>query len=292
MKTFFLLLAFTLSSFAGTAIQSDSFKEIQKIINSKVKKYGKENVLVVLDIDNTTLTTTQNLGSDQWFGWQYSHCIGKKKSDICSTNDFNELLRIQGLLFAVIPMKPTDKFTKKVIKKAQNDGVKVIALTSRGFEFRNSTEISLKANGIHFDKSSIGPKGGFASTYKPYNLKNPTKFGLSTEDLKKTGNKKPRSVSFMNGVYMTAGLHKGIMLKTLLKKTGTNFKAIIFADDHEKHTKGMQLILGDDKNIDLTTVRYSKIDPIVDAFHKGDKKIVINAFNKMKMTLKELFGTF
>jgi hypothetical protein len=82
--------------------------------------------------------------------------------------------------------------------------------------------------------------------------------------MKDMGYKKPRPVSYMNGVFMTAGLNKGIMLKTLLYKTKSKFKAIIFADDHIKHTKRMQQILGDD--VDLTTYRYSKIDPQVEAF--------------------------
>jgi hypothetical protein len=76
----------------------------------------------------------------------------------------------------------------------------------------------------------------------------------------------------MNGVFMTSGLNKGIMLKSLLAKTKTKFKAIIFADDHKKHTVRMQAILGDTKGIDLTTYRYGAIDKTVKAFHASKKK--------------------
>ena len=103
------------------------------------------------------------------------------------------------------------------------------------------------------------------------------------------GNKKARPVSYMNGVFMTAGLNKGIMLKTLLNKTNKKFKAIIFADDHKKHTTRMQAIMGGLKGVELSTFRYSKIDPQVEAFHKGDKKEAIAAWKNLREATSKAF---
>lgn len=283
-----LLLSFNL--FASEALETDSFKTIEAKALAKGKKYGVKNVLVVLDIDNTVLTMPQNFGSDQWFGWQSKNCMGKKPMpDFCVSNDFGELLDIQGQIFAISNMNPTEKATVSVIKNLQKKGYKVILLTSRGPDFRNATERSLKNNGLRFIESAIGPKKGYAGTYTPYTLKKYKRYGLTKKDMEKMGNKKPRPVSFMNGVFMTSGLNKGIMLKTLLKKTRSKFKAIVFADDHIKHTKRMQAIMGAVKGVDVTTFRYSKIDPMVKAFHNGDKKEAIEAWNKLKSVTSEIY---
>ena len=88
---------------------------------------------------------------------------------------------------------------------------------------------------------------------------------------------------------MTSGMNKGIMLKAILHKTKTNFKAIVFADDHLKHSKRMQAVMGSKKGIELVTYRYSQIDPMVNAFKASDKKAVINAYNLYKKTLQSIF---
>ena len=289
LLSFILLAQASVSAFA-LETQTDSFETIKKTVIEKAKKYGPKNVLVVLDIDNTVLTMPQNFGSDQWFGWQEKSCMGKEKlPEFCVADDFGELLDIQGQIFALSNMLPTEKATISVIKEIQNMGHKVILLTSRGPDFRNATERALAMNGLSFRESAIGSADGFASTYIPYTLKNPAKYGLSSYDIKTMGAKKARPVSYMNGVFMTAGLNKGIMLKTLMAKTGSNFKAVIFADDHERHTKRMQAIVGKMKGMDLSTFRYSKIDPQVKAFHASDKKDAIQAWNKLKSATGQAF---
>jgi len=285
-----LLLLSTSNLFASEALDSSSMKEIEAKVLAQGKKYGVKNVLAVFDIDNTLLAMPQNFGSDQWFGWQSKNCMGKSPlPKFCTTANFGELLDIQGQIFSMSNMIPTEQATTSVIKNLQAKGFKVIALTSRGYAFRNSTERALKNNGMWFVDSAIGPKHGYAGNFKPYSLKNPKRNGLTKSDIKKMGQKRPRSTSYMNGVYMTAGLDKGIMLKTLLHKTKSKFKAIIFADDHKKHTVRMQAILGADSKIDLSTYRYGKIDPEVKAFHAGDKEASIQAWNKLKEVTKVIF---
>ncbi len=293
MKNCLLLSLLLLSAsnlFASEALESSSMKEIEAKVLAQGKKYGVKNVLAVFDIDNTVLAMPQNFGSDQWFGWQSANCMGKNpKPDFCATTDFGELLDIQGQIFSMSNMVPTEKSTASVLKNLQSKGFKVILLTSRGYSFRNSTERALKNNDMWFVDSAIGPKYGYAGNFKPYDLKNPKQNGLTKSDIKKMGQKSPRSTSYMNGVYMTAGLNKGIMLKTLLHKTKSKFKAIIFADDHIKHTKRMQAIVGADSKIDLTTYRYGKIDSMVKSFKEGDKKESIQAWNELKSATAKIF---
>jgi hypothetical protein len=284
-----LLVLFSFNVISGDALETNSVLTIEKKVLEKGKKYGKKNVLVVFDIDNTLMAMSQDFGADQWWGWQSSNCMKKKAPSFCVTNKFNELLDIQGQIFAVSNMKPSEKTTPRVIRTLQKRGYKVILLTSRGPAFRSATERALAMNKFNFESSAIGPKGGYAGTFKPYTLKNPSKFGLTKSDMEKSGNKKPRSASYMNGLFMTSGMNKGLMLKAIMSKTGTNFKAIIFADDHIKHTKSVQKILGSKKSLDVTTYRYGAIDAQVKKFKKSDKSEVIKAWNNFNKMRKESF---
>ena len=93
----------------------------------------------------------------------------------------------------------------------------------------------------------------------------------------------------MNGIFMGSGQHKGIMLKSLLHKTKSKFKAIVFADDHIKHTKRMHAILGKKKGLELVTFRYSKIDPQVKAFKKSNKSQEISDYELFNKSLNTIF---
>ncbi len=286
----FTLILFTHISFAGLALETNSFLEIEKKAVELGKKHGNKNVLLVFDIDNTIMAMPQDLGSDQWFGWQYNSCIKtKSKADYCVTNNMGELLSVLGKLFSLSKMIPTEPDAPKVIKRLQKAGFKVILLTSRGPSYRNATERELGRNGYDLRASAIGPKGGYPSTYLPYQLTKYKQYGISTKMANKAKLSKPRAISYMNGVMMTAGLNKGIMLKTLLNKTGSKFKAIIFSDDHSRHTKTMQAIMGELKAIDLVTYRYGKIDPQVKAFKASDKKTVIQAYKNYHTVMEKVF---
>jgi hypothetical protein len=285
-----LILSTATSAFASLKLETKSMKEIYTKVLEMGKKHGVTNVLAVFDIDNTLLAFKKNFGSDQWFTWQSKNCVGKKTlPENCVTTSFGQLLKIQGQIFALGPMIPTESKLPGYIKDLQSKGYKVIALTSRGHEFRNSTENELKSNGYNFSDSALGPKAGYAGKYKPYDYKNFSASGITAAEKKiaKLKDKAPRSVSYNYGVYMTAGQNKGIMLKNLLNKTNSNFKAIIFADDHIKHTIRMQAIFKD--IVDLTTYRYGKIDAQVQAFKAGDKSSDYAEFKKLQKLIKSAF---
>jgi hypothetical protein len=283
-----LLILLTLSVNAQTTLETKDFNVIDQHVQKKIKKYGANHVLIVLDIDNTVLKMNTNFGSDQWWGWQ-SSILGSKNCKFCVASSFSELLEIQGEIFAMARMSPTQKTAPKFVEKWQNQNVSLILLTSRGPNFRNATLNELKRNGYNPAKKAIGPKGGYASTYTPYFLSKLKSYGLTMSDAKISSLKPARKVSYQDGVYMTSGLNKGIMLKTLLHKTKSKFKAILFADDHEKHTKRMQEIMGTMKDVDVTTFRYAKIDPEVQEFKKSDKNKVHQTwleFKKLRNLLK------
>lgn len=296
-KWSFIILLILLTSCASQSIketiienfETSKMADVFQTIDQKVKKYGKDEVLVVFDIDNTILTMKNMLGSDQWFSWQDEMFWSKDPQckDYCVANSFDEMLEIQGQLFAVAPMVPTEKELPAMIKTLQEKGVRVILLTSRGKEFRNSTELQLTKNGYDLNLTALGGNG-FAGYYLPYDESKLAESGLNEYDREVAKLKKAREVSYMNGIYMTAGQHKGAMLKSLLHKTESKFKAIIFADDHKKHTVRMSDTFKN-QNIDLTTFRYSKVDPIVENFKNSNKKEVHNQWLKFKNTIQSIY---
>ena len=288
MKQFiFLFVLLTQIAFASEALSTNSMDDVVLKVKDKVSSFGKDNVLVVFDIDNTLLTSVNDLGSDQWFSWQEGLIKDPNCKPACVASDFGKLLEAQTLLFTIGKMKATEAELPSKIKDLQNLGVKIILLTSRGSDVRNLTESALRKNGFNFASSTINPAQDVPGDYLPYGLTELSRSGLTPEDVKTASLGQARPVSFMNGVYMTSGQNKGIMLKVLLKKYKVNPKAIIFADDLQKHVDRMQAIMGN--LTDLTTYRYGGVDENVKRFNENDKTQVINEWYKLQSVLKD-FG--
>ena len=89
---------------------------------------------------------------------------------------------------------------------------------------------------------------------------------------------------------MTAGQHKGYMLRTLLARSKRSFRAIVFADDHEKHTARVTAAF-DDSPITTACFHYVREQPSVDAFKEADKEPVAEKWNKVKESIQKAFET-
>ena len=177
-----------------------------------VKLAGKDNVLVVFDIDNTLLAMEQGLGADQWYDWQKEI----SNSDPCSTENVGDRFAVQGALYFASAMRRTQEDGAEQVRAIQDTGVAVISLTSRGPEFRLQTFRELRRNDFNFSQSAIGPPGGYHELFMPV-----------TDG---------RFSRYEDGVFLTAGQHKGQMLYALLQKTGTALPAVIvMTDDKPKN---------------------------------------------------------
>jgi hypothetical protein len=167
---------------------------------------------VVFDIDNTLLAMEQGLGADQWYDWQKA----LDKEDRCNPQNVGNRFAVQGALYFSSAMRPTQQDAASQVKIIQDQGIPVFALTSRGPEFRLQTFRELRRNGYSFVQSAIGPAGGYDRLFIP------------VDD--------GRFSRYEDGVFMTAGQHKGQMLFALLEKTATPMPAaIIMADDKQKN---------------------------------------------------------
>jgi hypothetical protein len=270
----FLFLVLVLSTgFAARASELQATKDFAEVANAVkryVAKYGAEHVLMVLDIDNTVMSMDSDLGSDHWFEWQNYLLTNEPTSSHLVAKTFPELLKAQGILFNRGKMHPTQPDEPKLIGELQKQGVAAILLTSRGPEFRGPTIRELKRCGYDFKASALPVRDLPDCEYLPYDPAHPEKSNLSTEDLKNYKLGSPRPVLYQDGVFMTAGQHKGMMLMTLLKKSPRDIKAIVYVDDNVRHV-GAVFSAAVARNIEVSSFQYLHEDTRVQRFQYGDK---------------------
>ena len=184
--------------------------DVSKDVSELVAQAGSENVLVVFDLDNTLLAMEQGLGSDQWYYWQKDLA----NNDRCNPDNAGNRFAVQGAVFFVSAMRATQEDAAMQVQTIQAMGVPVIALTSRGMEYQLPTFRELRRNGYSFAFSAIGPPGGYDKPFMPV-----------------PGG---RNSLYQDGVFLTAGQHKGEMLKALLDKTGTAMPSVVVMVDDKK----------------------------------------------------------
>ena len=176
------------------------------------EQHGKDRVLMVFDIDNTILAMEQGLGADQWYEWQKDLA----NHDKCNPQNVGNRFAVQGALLFASAMRPTQDDAASQVATIQTSGVPVVVVTSRGHDYRLQTFRELRRNGYNFTHSAIGPPGGYHQPFMP------VEDGLMSR--------------YEDGVFLTAGQHKGLMLHALLQKTGTELpKVIVIADDKQKN---------------------------------------------------------
>ena len=202
-------------------------------------RYGTDQVLVVFDIDNTLLAMEQGLGSDQWYDWQKE----LQAENPCSAMLVSNRLAVQGALYFASAMRPTQPDAAEQLRRLQDAGFTVIALTSRGPDFRLATFRELRRNEFSFWPNALPPQSGYAEEFVPEGGSRPARYE--------------------EGVFLTAGQHKGDMLKALLNKTGSSFPSVVvMADDKEHHLKAVMETFADSTTA-IHAWRYNREDSTV-----------------------------
>lgn len=264
MKTFILLSLISFSLFAHESLQTNTHQDLLSKVKELRTKYAASDILIVYDIDNTLLRASQPLGSDQWFEWQ-AEAI-KLKSPDSMFKSIEELLSLQGDFFQLSQMTLTEGNLPLMIQRLKRNGHYMALLTSRSPELRSVTERELVRNKLWFEDRSIMP--GVAKDFSDAPFQ--------------------KIVSFRNGVFMTAGHHKGEALQYLIAKSRKNFKAIIFIDDHERHTKRVFETMSKNESPEIITFRYGHQDQRVEEFKRASKNSIIQQtrdFLRMKNAL-------
>jgi hypothetical protein len=243
-KLFILSVLFCLSacSMSGNKLhrpisQTDvqSFSQIEPDVATLNAKYGADNVLIVLDIDNTILTNSVDIGSDIWYQWQRRYLDLKPDDSQEVKCLFEDSI---GLLYELSPMLLTEANLPELISRWQNNNT-VFALTSRAPKYRAATERELINKGIDFDSSALSPLGQNTPVYRE---------------------KLAREFSYMKGIMMTSGMNKGEMLSFILAKTKRSFDAIVFVDDSEKNIINVFNQFKNQTDVETHIYHYVKIE--------------------------------
>jgi hypothetical protein len=246
------------------------FADVANTVKNYVAEYGAEHVLLALDIDNTIMSMDSDLGSDHWFEWQNYLLKNEPTSPHLVAKTFPELLKVQGILYDRGTMHATQSDEPRLIGELQKQGIATIVVTSRGPEFRVPTERELKRCGYDFKATALAVTDVPAGEFKPLDPAKPEKSGLSAEEVKKYNLESPKPVLYTNGVFMTAGQHKGMMLITLLNQTNRNIKAIVYADDNVRHV-GSVFSAAVARNIEVSTFHFQHEETLVQKFQFSDK---------------------
>lgn len=261
------LFLIQLPVWASEALEVPSFQDVELKVRELRSKYSARDILIVLDIDNTLLRANQSLGSDQWFEWQ-NEAITKGTAE-ASFKSVDELFKAQANYYQLSSMSLTDASLPQITSALQTAGHHMFLLTSRSPILRNVTERELKRNKLWFSQSS--PMPGIPEEFQVAPFKNP--------------------VSFMNGIFMTAGHHKGEALDYLMRRSGRRYKAVVFVDDLERHTKRVYDLLSAKPNLEVLTFRYSKEDPRVETFRSGPKSLVQQQARELAQYINRTFVT-
>ena len=232
-----------------------------------IEKTGKKNVLVVFDIDNTLLAMEQGLGSDQWYDWQKS----LSEDDQCNPRNVGERFAVQGALYFVSAMRASQEDAAAQVRAIQDEGVAVIALTSRGPGYQLQTFRELRRNSFNFSYSAIGPAGGYDEPFIPV--------------------ENGRLSLYEDGVFLTAGQHKGQMLYALLEKTGTRLPAVIvMTDDKQKNLDAIKETFSA-LNIPVHAWRYTGEDDNVREFNPDLADSQWNSIEESLRQIQQVLGS-
>lgn len=221
----------------GTAPTSDviTTRDLVDVLKVLSEPY-KGRTLLVLDIDDTLLTSPTFFGSDAWYEWQktlspqspgYVPC----KFDVIAMN-FEAGTQVPTQADAVAAMNaiPLDK----------------ILVTSRSPMYRGGTIRELKKAGYTLPASLQPGLAGAIYEYRP------------------DSNQPGVTISYHEGVLMVAGQNKGLVLMDLMQHMQITYDRVVLVDDGEKNINDVREAMAA-AGIEYRGVRYTRIDKSVDA---------------------------
>ncbi len=265
----------------------NDFRDVVGVVDAYATQFGPQNVLLVVDIDNTLLAMDEPLGSEQWFDWQVYLLKNEPHSPQLVANSFQGILDVQGRLYNLGSMHPPQPDLPSIVAALQDRGVPAIVLTSRGDDFRPATERELTRNGFDFARSALPTRDEIDSLYMPYDPTRPAAAGISAREISTLKLDSPKPVSYLNGIMMTSGQHKGIMLVTLLHRATHKIKAVVVVDNRPDHVAGMYDQMLND-GVEAAGLVYQREDDNIKKFSYGSKDAVTAEWQRLSQNTKSV----
>jgi FMN phosphatase YigB (HAD superfamily) len=218
----------------------------------ELKTHLKPETFIVFDIDNTLLHPSQELGNDQWFYHQLKHYIDKGlQAQHALSKALKEWYSIQFLTDVNIVEPGTDL----IIRNLQDEGFKIIGLTTRGFVLSDVTRDQLET--LHIDLSLTSP-----SKKEIYFLN------------------REHAILFKKGILFTNGSHKGDAFFKFLEQSGYNPNRVVFINDKASHIREVEESCKE-RNVTFIGLRYGFLDEKVKSFQKDVADIQFQHFKQI-----------
>jgi hypothetical protein len=207
----------------GQIVECGSFRELNA--------YMEEETLLILDIDDTLLVPIQMLGCDEWFvrRWQ-----GYQQSGMDSKVALEKALAEWEAIRHLTKMELVEEGTAELVRELQEQGLRVMGLTTQGLALATRTRLQLREKGIDLAQTAPGGRDVFF---------------LNGD----------HGVLFRQGILFTSGTHKGEALFHLCREMGYEPKRIVFVNDKASHLLEMEKS-AESRGIDFLGLRYGFSD--------------------------------
>lgn len=228
-------LALLLSACASTGIRphtaASEVRDIQDLgVIASALAESPKRTLLVLDIDDTLLTSDHFFGSDKWYDWQKTLPAGDPGKVPC-------LFDVISLNYETGTQRPTQPNAAQLVNALNVDK---LMLTSRNPLYRGGTQRTLHDNGFTLP-AMLGPSADGRSF-----------------DLRKSPDAAPVRVVYDNGIFMTTGQDKGKALLSLLQRLKLHYDRVLLVDDGERNITHMRDAL-QAAEIDYLGLHYTRI---------------------------------
>jgi len=278
----FIVFGAVVALMANAQAEAKTIKSMADF-ESDIKAYASANqdarVLVVFDIDDTLLESAEFFGGDAWYNWSRGKTMSDPNGQEIRIDDEDKmqcLFSKLGVMFDLARHHPTEKGISGIVARLQKSH-DVMALTSRSPDYRGGTERELAAAKIDFSSSHLLP----ATHGRAY------KFAA--------GGSSERKVSYVNGIVMSSGLNKGVILDDLLKNrldTAREYDAIFFVDDGLNNVDNMSNHWAD-RDTSVFSYLYQGVDKSISKEDVEQARAARTEFNEfIEAAFKSRFDEF
>jgi len=219
---------------------------------------GSRKTLLVLDIDDTLLTSAGFFGSDRWYEWQKTLADGAPGKVPCKF----DVIALNYEAGTQVATEPGDG--PRIVNAIGND---TLLLTARNPLYRSGTIRELKRAGYTLPRQLDDSADGRIYRWR----REPAA--------------PPVMVSYDSGVLMVSGQDKGVMLLDLLQRLNLRYGRVVLVDDGKKNIDAMQAAMHG-AGIDYTGLYYTRIDKTVTA---TDRSAGASGWNAMRALLQTAF---
>ena len=235
-----LLLVVLLSACASPAPRPDAASAVREIDDlaaiAPALAESTARTLLVLDIDDTLLTSDGFFGSDKWYEWQKTLPASDPGKVPC-------LFDVISLNYETGGQRATQPDGPALVNAVQVDK---LLLTSRNPLYRGGTLRTLRDAGYALPAPLAGQADG------------------SSWDFRKAPDAAPVRITYDQGVFMTTGQDKGLALLALLQRLHTRYDRVVLVDDGKKNIDNMQNALRK-AGVDYLGLHYLRVDKSIAA---------------------------